>query len=62
PDEYLDLLRARNIPHGTPEQAAEVLRKIATMGVAKTYLHEPEPLDDVDTTKIGAIVAAAFAD
>ena len=62
PDEYLDLLRVRNIPHGTPEQAADVLRQIAAMGVAKTYLHEPEPLENVDTTKIGAIVAAAFAD
>ena len=60
PDEYLDLLRVRNIPHGTPEQAADVLRQIAAMGVTKTYLHEPDALGDVDTAKIDAIIAAAF--
>jgi alkanesulfonate monooxygenase SsuD/methylene tetrahydromethanopterin reductase-like flavin-dependent oxidoreductase (luciferase family) len=61
PDEYLKLLRARNIPHGTPEQAAGILRQIAEMGVTKTYLHEPKPLGDIDTATLGAVVAAAIA-
>jgi alkanesulfonate monooxygenase SsuD/methylene tetrahydromethanopterin reductase-like flavin-dependent oxidoreductase (luciferase family) len=61
PDEYVELLRAQNVPHGTPEEAAAGIERMAAMGVSKVYLQEMSALDDVDTAKLGSIVGAVRA-
>jgi len=59
PDEYRSHLRAHNLLHGTPEEAADGIERLRLMGVSRVYLQEFSSLGDVETEKLAAVVAAA---
>jgi alkanesulfonate monooxygenase SsuD/methylene tetrahydromethanopterin reductase-like flavin-dependent oxidoreductase (luciferase family) len=49
-----EAMRARNVPHGTADQAGSRLADIKAAGVAHYYLQALEPLDQIDTDEIGS--------
>lgn len=57
-EEYVDRLDRRNFVHGTPEGAAEIMHRVAEMGVHRLYLQRYCHLDVIDTDVFEAILAA----
>lgn len=58
PEAYEEMLATRNVPHGTPERAAEMLAAVADMGVQRAYLQRYAPLDEVDTELFDRLLRA----
>jgi alkanesulfonate monooxygenase SsuD/methylene tetrahydromethanopterin reductase-like flavin-dependent oxidoreductase (luciferase family) len=57
-DEYLARYDQRNFVHGTPQQAAEIMHRVAEMGVDRLYLQQYCHLDDIDTDVVEAVLTA----
>ncbi len=57
PEEYIEMIDERNFVHGTPDVAAEVMRRVADIGVDRLYLQRYCHLDDVDTGLLEAILS-----
>ncbi len=56
--EYEAFLAERNVPRGTPDEAAAIVADLTSMGVGRFYLQLFTALDEVDTTEIGAVFTA----
>lgn len=56
--EYEAFLAERNVPRGTPDQAASIVADLTSMGIGRFYLQLFTALDEVDTVEIGAIFTA----
>jgi len=50
--EYEALLAEKNVPRGTPDEAASVVADLEALGVGRFYLQEYAALDDVDTERL----------
>jgi len=55
---YEAYLAERNVPRGTPDQAASVMSDLASLGVGRFYLQEYAALDDVDTGELAFVFSA----
>jgi alkanesulfonate monooxygenase SsuD/methylene tetrahydromethanopterin reductase-like flavin-dependent oxidoreductase (luciferase family) len=55
---YEAFLAERNVPRGTPDQAASVMSDLASLGVGRFYLQEYAALDDVDTGELAFVFSA----
>jgi alkanesulfonate monooxygenase SsuD/methylene tetrahydromethanopterin reductase-like flavin-dependent oxidoreductase (luciferase family) len=56
--DYETFLAERNIPRGTPDQAAAVISELESMGVGRFYVQEYAHLDDVDTSELTPVFRA----
>lgn len=56
--EYESFLAERNVPRGTPDQAAAVIAELEAMGVGRFYLQQYTHLEDVDTEALTAVFRA----
>ena len=56
--EYEAFLAEKNIPRGTPDQAAAVISDLEEMGIGRFYVQVYAHLDDVDTDELGLVFRA----
>lgn len=56
--EYEAFLAQKNIPRGTPDQAASVIEQLERMGVGRFYVQEYAALEDVDTDGLETVFSA----
>lgn len=57
-DEYAAFLDERNIPHGTSNQANEVMGTLTELGVGRYYVQEFSALEDVDLDRMDLVFSA----
>ena len=56
--EYEAFLTEKNVPRGTPDQAASAISDLENMGIGRFYLQEYSHLDDVDTEELTPLFKA----
>lgn len=56
--EYEAFLAERNVPRGTPDQAAAVISDLEDMGIGRFYLQQYAHLEDVDTAALAPVFKA----
>ncbi|MEN8234983.1 MAG: LLM class flavin-dependent oxidoreductase [Actinomycetota bacterium] len=56
--EYEAFLAERNVPRGTPDEAASVISVLEGLGVGRFYVQEYAALSDVDTDALGPVFQA----
>ena len=56
--DYIALIDGRNFLHGTPDQAAGIMHRVAAMGIDRLYLQRYSHLDDVDLPVIEQVLSA----
>ncbi|MCJ7781313.1 MAG: LLM class flavin-dependent oxidoreductase [Acidimicrobiia bacterium] len=56
--EYESFLAERNVPRGTPDQAAAVIAELEAVGVGRFYLQQYTHLEDVDTEALAPVFKA----
>jgi hypothetical protein len=57
-EDYSAMLDARNVPHGTPDQAREALGRMGALGVGRYYVQEYVALDDVALDRMDLVFSA----
>ncbi len=57
-EEFGAFLDERNVPHGTPAQAADRIAKLESLGVGRYYMQEYRHLDDIDTDRLSMVFDA----
>jgi len=57
-EDYIAMLDARNVPHGTPERARDALNRMGELGVGRYYVQEYAALDDVDLDRMELVFSS----
>jgi alkanesulfonate monooxygenase SsuD/methylene tetrahydromethanopterin reductase-like flavin-dependent oxidoreductase (luciferase family) len=57
-DDYRAMLTSRFVPHGTPDEAADAISRMADAGIGRYYVQEYAHLDDLDLDALGVVFDA----
>jgi alkanesulfonate monooxygenase SsuD/methylene tetrahydromethanopterin reductase-like flavin-dependent oxidoreductase (luciferase family) len=60
-EDYVGMLTARFVPHGTPDRAHEAIERMAAVGVGRYYVQEYAHLDAVDLDAMAVVFDALSA-
>nr|MDJ0791924.1 hypothetical protein [Acidimicrobiia bacterium] len=58
PEEYAAFLDERAVPHGTPDDAAAAIERMASWGVGRFYVQEYKALADIDLDRMASVFTA----